>query len=71
MILLDGAEWGTAAEVARRLGPDVTVAMVRNWSRRDGLTAVRSGRHVLYPLAHAAAIEAAKRRSTRGRPRQS
>ncbi|WP_243710256.1 hypothetical protein [Micromonospora sp. KC213] len=65
-----GREYGTAAEIAERLGPDVTVAMVRNWHQRDGLESRRVARTVYYPLDQAAQIEAAKRRTPRGRPRQ-
>ena len=75
----DGRWWGTAAELAAHLTtPEDTVtdSMIRNWARRDGLTKTRiadaSGRpQVRYPLDQAAAIEAAKRRSQRGRPRVS
>lgn len=70
MIRHDGREYGTAAEIAHRLGPDVTQAMVRNWSQRDGLARHRDGRTVYYALDQAASIEAAKRHTTRGRPRQ-
>ncbi|WKU03739.1 hypothetical protein [Micromonospora sp. HUAS LYJ1] len=69
-IWVNGREYGTAAEIAARLGSDVSVAMVRNWHQRDGLTAHRVGRTVYHPLDEAAAIEAAKRRTPRGRPRQ-
>lgn len=66
MIHADGRDWGTAAEIAARLGPDVTPAMVRRWRDRKGLTT-----HAGYsPLDEAAAIEHATRTSTRGRPRQ-
>lgn len=75
----DGRWWGTAAELAKHLTtPEDTVTdgMIRNWARRDGLTKKRiaddNGRpQVLYRLDQAAAIEAAKRRSSRGRPRVS
>jgi len=75
----DGRFWGTAAELAKHLTTTedtVTDSMIRNWARRDGLTKKRiadaSGRpQVLYRLDQAAAIEAAKRRSSRGRPRVS
>ena len=75
MIRAGGREYGTAAEIAEALGPDVTEAMVRNWARRDGLVRVRmagpDGRpEVRYPLDQAAQIEAAKRKSGRGRPRR-
>lgn len=70
MIWRDGTYWGTAAELAAALGPDVTVAMIRNWARRDGLRAATAGRTVYHPLDQAAQIEAAKRHAKRGRPRQ-
>ena len=66
MIHAAGREWGTAAEIAARLGPDITPAMVRRWHDRKGLTRTAG----LYPLDEATAIEAATRRSTRGRPRR-
>jgi hypothetical protein len=75
VITVEGQCWGTAAEIAEALGPDVTPTMVRNWARRDGLPKARSedddGRpEVRYPLAQAAVIEARKRLATRGRPRK-
>ncbi|MCX4474826.1 hypothetical protein OOK41_31695 [Micromonospora sp. NBC_01655] len=66
MITVEGREWGTAEQLAERLGPDVTVAMVRRWRDRKGL-AVRAG---YSPLDEAAAIEHATRTSARGRPRR-
>lgn len=75
MITVRGEEWGTAAELAARLG--TTVATIRNWSNRpeDGLRKARmrgeDGRPAVhYPLRQAAVIERDKRRSGRGRPRQ-
>lgn len=65
MITAAGRTWGTATEIARALGGDVTPAMVRRWHDRDGLTKI-DGR---YPLDEAARIEASKRRSGRGRKR--
>lgn len=70
MIEVKGVSYGTAREIARVLGGDVTPAMVRNWATRDGLTAIRVGRAVLYPLAQARLIERDKRLSGRGRPRR-
>lgn len=75
MIRVEGEDWGTAAEIAAALGPDVRPATVRRWADRDGLPAVRAagtdGRPtVRYPLDAAARIEAAKRRGGRGRPRE-
>lgn len=61
-----GREWGTPAELAARLGGDVTVGMIRRWRDRKGLTTVAG----LSPLDEAAAIEAQVRTSTRGRPRR-
>ncbi|MFI6266146.1 hypothetical protein [Micromonospora sp. NPDC051006] len=66
MIWRDGTYWGTADQLAAALGPDVTVHMIRNWRRRDGLTTIAG----YSPLDQAAEIEAAKRHATRGRPRQ-
>ena len=71
MILVAGREWGTAAEIAARLGPDVTEAMVRRWRDRAGLTTVRAGSVAYSPLDEAAEIEHAKRVGGRGRPRRS
>lgn len=70
MICVHGAEWGTAAELAERLGPDVSAAMVRRWRDRDGLDTQRIGRKVLSPLGQAARIERDKRVSGTGRPRR-
>ncbi|MEU7771240.1 hypothetical protein AB0C44_07930 [Micromonospora taraxaci] len=70
MITLRGREYGTAAELAHRLGGDVTERMIVNWRRRDGLECHHVGRTVYSPLDQAATIEAAKRHAARGRPRQ-
>jgi hypothetical protein len=69
VIDVDGVAYGRAAEIAARLGGDVTPAMVRNWARRDGLAEHRVGRNVYFRLDQAAAVERDKRQSTRGRPR--
>ncbi len=73
MIVVDGVEYGTAAELVAVLGPDVTERMIRNWANRDGLRKHQlpgPGRGtVVYPLARAAEIEREKRLSRRGRPR--
>lgn len=66
MIRVDGREWGTPAQLAARLGPDVTPAMIRRWRDRKGLTTTAG----LSPLDEAAAIERDTRTSTRGRPRR-
>jgi hypothetical protein len=75
VIRVDGKDWGTAAEIAAALGPDIRPATVRRWADRDGLPAVRStgtdGRPaVRYPLDDAARIEAAKRLGGLGRRRE-
>lgn len=70
MIEVAGERWGTAAQIAVALGDDVTVTMVRNWSRRDGLQRMVVGRMVYYRFAQAADIERAKRLGGRGRPRE-
>lgn len=75
VITVDGRTYGTAAEIAEALGPDITPAAVRKWATRDGLPRTRmrdaNGRpEVRYPLAEAAIIERDKRLSTRGRKRK-
>lgn len=70
MMRVDGREWGTAAELAARLGPDVTEAMIRRWRDRDGLAEARVGRTVYSPLDQAAQIERDKRVAGHGRPRR-
>ncbi|MEK8108672.1 hypothetical protein NKG94_34565 [Micromonospora sp. M12] len=70
MIWAAGREYGTAVEIAAALGTDVTERMIVNWRRRDGLECQQVGRKVYSPLDQAAQIEAQKRLSGRGRPRQ-
>lgn len=70
----DGVEWGTAAEIARRLENGVTYQMVRQWSDRLGLRKARmtddNGRtQVRYPYLEAAEIEKKTKGSKRGRRR--
>lgn len=69
MINIGGFEWGTAAEIAARLGDDVTEDMIYRWRDRDGLTVIKVRRTAYSPLAEAARIEAKKDASGRGRPR--
>lgn len=71
MICIDGIGYATAAEIAAQLGRKVTAAAVRRWADRDGLTAHRLGRRVVYRLDEATQIECDKRYSTRGRRRGS
>jgi hypothetical protein len=70
VITVHGRQYGTRDEIAEALGPDVTPDMVRNWARRDGLPSHLAGGVAYHPLAEAAAIEARKRLSPRGRPRK-
>lgn len=75
MIWVEGRRWGTAAQVAAALGPDIKPGTVHKWGRRDGLSRYRTrdenGRpQVLYPFDEAAAIEAVKRLGGFGRPRE-
>lgn len=70
MIRVGGREWGTAAELAARLGCDVTEDMIYRWRDRDGLEEIRVGRTVYSPLDQAAIIERDKDLETRGRPRR-
>jgi hypothetical protein len=74
VIQVAGEWWGTAAEIAAHIGHGVTVAGVRRWADRDGLTAVRGadgqGRpQVRYPLGQAVLIDRKKRHAQCGRPR--
>jgi hypothetical protein len=69
VIRIHGCEWGTAAELAARLGPDVTEAMIRRWRDRDSLATARVGRTVYSPLDQAAELERDKRVAGHGRPR--
>jgi hypothetical protein len=69
----DGVTWGQAAEIAQRLGPDVTRNRVYDWARRGLL----DRRHVpgrgrgttWFRLDQAADVERRTRTSTRGRKR--
>ncbi|MDI5938644.1 MULTISPECIES: hypothetical protein [unclassified Micromonospora] len=80
MIWVDGQEYGTASEIAERLGPDVTADRVRDWARRaasptDPLHGLLPRHHVSgrgrgttwYRLDQAAHVEAVTRR-TKGGP---
>lgn len=70
MITVDGVEYGHAAEVAARLGPDVTPAMVRAWGRRGRLDRhVDTQGGVWFRLDQAATAERDARQAARGRPR--
>ncbi|PWR16178.1 hypothetical protein DKT69_07110 [Micromonospora sicca] len=51
MIWIAGNEYGTAAEIAQRLGPDVTADRVRDWARRSANPA--DPLHGLLPRYHA------------------
>jgi hypothetical protein len=74
MIVVDGAEYGTANELAAVLGPDVTPDLVRSWARNADLrrhhVPGRGRGTVYFPLDQAAAIERDKRVSPRGRSRK-
>lgn len=65
-----GVEWGTAAQIAERLGQDVSRAMIRFWVRERGLVKIVVSRHmVVYSLAEVSAVEHEVRASGRGRKR--
>ena len=71
----DGDHWGTAHMIANHLGTDVTVAMIRNWAKRNGLPAAKmrdnyGRRQTRYPRQKATDIEARVYLSRRGRPRR-
>lgn len=83
MLYIAGREYGTAAEIAARLGPDVTAARVRDWARRsrtpgDPLHGLLPGHHLpgqgrgttWYRLDQAAAVEAITRSTAGGPPRR-
>jgi hypothetical protein len=70
VIRIGEQEWGTAADLAARLGPDVTEAMIYRWRDRDGLITARVGRKVYSPLDQAAELERDKRVAGHGRPRR-
>jgi hypothetical protein len=80
MITIKGHQYGTAQEIAARLGSDITADRIRDWARRsrnphDRLHG-RLPRHrvqglgVRYRLDQAAAVEKHTRTSTRGRKRR-
>ncbi|MEU4590056.1 hypothetical protein [Micromonospora aurantiaca (nom. illeg.)] len=71
-----GREWGTPAQLAARLGPDVTADRIRDWARRsrnpeDPLHGLLPGKHVpgrgrgttWYRYDHAAHVEALTRKT--------
>ena len=66
MIIRDGRSYGTAAQIARALGSDVTEDMVRRWADRGLIP--RYGH--LFCLDEAAIAERDTRLSRRGRPRK-
>ncbi|MFI7072065.1 hypothetical protein [Micromonospora sediminicola] len=74
MIRLNGRHYGTAAQIAATLGPDITVDMIRKWAdphrETQPLTRIRAGHNVYYPLDEAQTKEAEKYLSGRGRPRR-
>lgn len=47
---VDGVEWATGAEVVARLGPDVSLALLRDWRRRRLIRGYRVGRLAWYAL---------------------
>ncbi|MEU4777481.1 hypothetical protein [Micromonospora sp. NPDC023633] len=81
-IWVNGHEYGTASEVAVRLGEDITEDRVRDWARRsrntaDPLHGQLPAHHVpgrgrgttWYRLDQAAAVEAITRKTPGGPPR--
>ncbi|MFI2664863.1 hypothetical protein [Micromonospora carbonacea] len=75
----DGLEYGTAAQIAHRLGEDVDAALVRRWAYRSRrprgkLTGALPGHHLpgrgrgvtWYQLGHATRVEMLTRTSTVG-----
>ncbi|AYF30620.1 hypothetical protein CSH63_24885 [Micromonospora tulbaghiae] len=83
MIYHHGHEYGTAADIAHRLGPDITPAKVRDWATRatnpDDRLHGRLDRHHIpgrgrgttyYRLDQAATVERMTRTSARGARRR-
>lgn len=68
---VDGVVYAQQADVLEQLGPDVTVAMLRQWCRRNGVRRIRTGQIVWYDLTAAIEAEHATRTSGHGRPRSS
>jgi hypothetical protein len=74
MIEVAGEEWGTAREVADRIGQGVTEDAVRWWGRDKGLAKARTtddeGKpQVRYMVSQAVRIDVAIRTEGRGRRR--
>lgn len=73
MIVWQGAEWLTAAEIADQIGPDVTAAILRDWKRRGLIrgTVVGAGQHrtAHYRRDDVTEAEHQTRTSPTGRPR--
>lgn len=69
MIRIKGHDYGTATEIADRLGPDITPARVRDWARRDLIQSYRARGRTWHRLDQAAEVERRTRTSTRGRRR--
>lgn len=78
VITAGGREYGTAAEIAQALGPDITSARVRDWARRsrtpgDTLHGQLPAYHApgrgrgatWYRLDQAAAVEAGTRQTVK------
>jgi hypothetical protein len=77
VITVAGRDWGSAEEIAERLGSDITIDCVREWakSRKGKEPRVRSVKlpnsgRVYYPLDECMKAERDTRRETRGRPRK-
>lgn len=69
MITIGKHEYGRAADIAGRLGPDITAQRVRDWARRGLIDSLRLRGETWHRLDQAAAAEHATRTSTRGRSR--
>ncbi|WDZ87199.1 hypothetical protein [Micromonospora cathayae] len=80
MIRHDGHQYGTAAQIAHQLGPDITADRVRDWARRsrnpdDPLHGLLPGLHTAgrgrgttwYRYDQAAQVEAVTRRTLAAR----
>lgn len=69
MIVWQGAEWLTAAEIAEQIGPDITPPILRDWKRRGLIRGTVMTGIARYRRDDVIEAEHATRTSRAGRPR--
>lgn len=67
MTTADGHTYATAAELRERLGDDITAELLRDWKRRQLVTAIRVGRTNHYRVDQVIEAECATRDRTKPR----